>query len=109
MPGEPGTRTQTFRTLNPPERDWSQSGVVWKPPSYTESTRTSRPLTGAEMAPTFAQNAPYTGPRASDVYNPQSDIMQDINNPMGYPTPSPTPTPPPKRGFDFFKSLFGLA
>jgi hypothetical protein len=63
------------------------------------------------MTPTFAQNAPYTGPAASDVYNPNSPLMQDINNPMGYPTPSPTPgaTPPPKKGWDYFKSLFGLA
>jgi hypothetical protein len=64
------------------------------------------------MTPTFAQNTaapPYTGPKASDVYNPNSAIMQDVNNPMGYPTPSPTPTPPPKRGLDFFKSFFGLA
>jgi hypothetical protein len=67
--------------------------------------------------PTVAQNtAPYTGPKASDIYNPQSELMQGLENPTGAPTASPTPgavpgaTPTPRKtGWDYFRSLFGLA
>lgn len=71
------------------------------------------PVLGRDMMGAFTP--PDTGglaqntPKAGDIYNPNSDLMQQLDNPLGAPTATPTPTPPPKKGWDYFRSLFGLA